>query len=387
MKNIAILLPAMRTGGAEKIFLNFLKTLPNEYKVTVILNRMEGELLDELPSTVTLIEDRLSTFQEIVKQDIKSLKIFHLLKDFLYYIRVKIGKRKEKNYRYLIKRTPAILGIYDCAIAYVGNVSTQIFSLMDRIKARKKIAWIHGETTELFDTKLFEECYRSLDKIYCVSHMTKKHFLDRFPSCRKKTEVYYNPIDKERILQKAEEICAENTLQKEYFNIVTVGRLSPEKGCDMIAEIAEIVYTQCKNIRWYIIGDGTEKERIQHAVKEKELEEVVLCIGNQNNPYPYMAQCDVYVQPSYEEGYSTTICEAGILGKAIIGTTTSGGIREQLIHEETGLIVSPTVTDIASAILRVYNSLELQKRLAENVQLHDFNHEKEIEKIILLLNT
>ena len=82
-------------------------------------------------------------------------------------------------------------------------MSTQIFCLADRINADIKIAWIHGETTELKDTELFTEYYEKIDKIFCVSQVTKSNFLSRFPQCKDKVEVYYNPIYKSEILEKA----------------------------------------------------------------------------------------------------------------------------------------------------------------------------------------
>lgn len=74
-KHIAILLPAMRMGGAEKICLNFLEFLKSDYQLTLILNKKEGELLDNVPSCINIIEDTLFDFIDIVKKDIKELNI------------------------------------------------------------------------------------------------------------------------------------------------------------------------------------------------------------------------------------------------------------------------------------------------------------------------
>ena len=80
-------------------------------------------------------------------------------------------------------------------------MSTQIFCLSDRINADIKIAWIHGETTELKDTELFTEYYEKMDKIFCVFAGGQIEFLSRFPQCKDKVEVYYNPIHKSEILK------------------------------------------------------------------------------------------------------------------------------------------------------------------------------------------
>ena len=384
MKKVALLLPAMRMGGAEKICLNFLKVLNERYDVTLILSKKEGELLKYVPKEIRIMEDRLWNFKYIVKIDIKELNISNLWKDLMYYFKVKSGNDSEKNYRYLIRRTPKIEGHYDCAISYVANVSTQVFNLSDRIDADNKIGWIHGETTEIKNTDYFAKIYNQFDKIFAVSKVTKEHFIERFPCCREITEVYYNPIIPAEILQKAK---LENIsiLKKDQFNIVTVGRLTPEKGMDLIPKIIKKLVKDKYNIHWYIIGEGPERINIETSIQTNEVQKYITMTGNKNNPYPFINRCDLYVQPSYEEGYSTTICEAGILGKAIIGTTSSGGIREQIVDGESGILAEPTVEDITKKIEMLINNKEMKSKLEKNVKEIDFSNSNEFNKIINII--
>lgn len=380
MRHIALLLPGMRMGGAEKICLNFLDYLTKEYKVTMILSTQEGDLLSLVPDCVDIIEDRILNFQEIVKNDIRKIQLKYLWKDFLYYFKVKTGHDSEKNYRYLVSRTRQREEHYDCAISYVANVSTQIFCLADRINADKKIAWIHGETTEIKDTILFSEYYQRFDKIYAVSEITRQHFIARFPQCEKKVEVYYNPIKKIEILEKA---AAKIPFKFDVnvTNIVTVGRFSPEKGMDMIPEITRRLLEEGLKIHWFVIGDGVCMEELIRVIEKKQLNHYITLTGNQINPYPFIKQSDIYVQPSYEEGYSTTICEAGILGKAIIGTTTAGGIREQIEDGVSGLLAEPTPKDIARQISKLIKDEELRYSLEKQVRLRDYSNGNEFYKL------
>lgn len=379
MKHIALLLPAMRMGGAEKICLNFLDYLIKEYKVTMILSDRDGDLLPLIPECVDIIEDRLLDFKEIVKKDIKKLSLRNLWKDFLYYLKVKTGYDSERNYRYLVSRTPPREEYYDCAICYVANVTTQIFCLADRISAGKKIAWIHGETTEIKDTALFSKYYQKFDKIYAVSEVTRSHFIERFPECKMKTDIYYNPIRRAEILEKADEDISYE-FDKSLTNIVTVGRLTPEKGIDMVPEITNLLINAGHKIHWFVIGDGTCKEELWGKIVQCHLNEYITLTGNQLNPYPFIKQCDIYVQPSYEEGYSTTICEAGVLGKAIIGTTTSGGIREQIENGVSGLVSEPTPEGIANNISKLIKDRNLKQNLEKNILLRDYSNNEEFQK-------
>lgn len=371
----------MRIGGAEKIALNFIPYLSEHFDLTVALGKCEGELLSEIPAGVRVIEDRLMSFTEIFKSDLKHLRVAKIFKDIAYYLRLKRGKNSERNYRYLISRTPALSEEFDIAIAYVANVSTEIFSAVDRTRANKKLAWIHGETTELSDTDLFLECYSSFDGIYCVSGVTREHFISRFPTLSDRTDVYYNPQRCDVILKGSRELC-DLPFSNEEFNILSVGRITPEKGYDMIPKMARILLDKGHRVHFYIIGDGSSREEVEKSAAELGVGDAVTLLGTKTNPYPYMKACDVYVQPSYEEGYSTTVCEAGTLGCAIVGTTTSGGIREQVEDGVSALLAKPTPASLADTVERLILDPALRERLKDNIKRIDFSNKDEIKKLI-----
>ena len=381
-KKLAVLLPAMNMGGAEKIAINFLNDLILEYDVSLILNKVEGPLLKDVPKEVKIIEDKLLSFKQIFKSDLKKFKIINIFKDLLYYFKVKLNIKKEKNYYYLIKRTPKLNLNFDYLIGYVANVSTQIFCL-DRLNAQKKIAWIHGETTELYDTKFFGKIYDKFNYIATVSQKTKEHFLNRFPHLDSKTFVYYNPINKDEIINKSKENISFD--KKDNLIITTVARLTWEKGCSLIPTIASNLKKSGLSFTWYLIGNGTEKDLISKKLEELNLLDSVILTGELSNPYPYMKNCDIYVQPSFEEGFSTTICEAGILGCVIVGTTCSGGIYEQLESGVSGEIVDANTTSLTNAILNLVNNKEKYNYIKQNITLVDFSHNKEINKLKNLL--
>ena len=362
----------MRMGGAEKIALNFIPILQKYYEVTVVLNKKEGELLNCIPDGVEVAEDRLLAFGEVVKSDLKHFRIGKLLRDFVYYLKVKLGKNSDRNYRYLVSRTPPMDRHFDVAIAYVANVSTQIFSALDRTNAEKKIAWIHGETTELVDVELYNGCYSKFDKIYCVSGVSKEHFVKKFPSLREKCDIYYNPINREQILQRAEH-TPEVAFDGSYINILSVGRITPEKGYDMVPEITRTLLDRGHTVRFYLIGDGDSVPLVRENMAKFGVEDSVILLGTKANPYPYMRNCDVYVQPSYEEGYSTTICEAAILGCAIVGTTSSGGIREQVEDGVSAILAEPSPEALSDKIESLIVSEDMRINLGVKAKQISFS--------------
>ena len=99
-----------------------------------------------------------------------------------------------------------------------------------------------------------------------------------------------------------------------------------------------------------------------------------------------MKACDIYVQPSYTEGYSTTICEAGMLGKAIVGTKPSGGIYDQITHGEDGLIVDATIDGLTNGIRKLIEDKTLRHQFEKEIQKKNFEGKGEIGKFIDFLN-
>lgn len=384
MKKIAILLPAMRMGGAEKAFLNCLDYLIKDYEINLILNKKEGDLLEFLPENIKIIEDELLNFTDIFYSDLKNKKIINIVKDIIYYAKIKLKIDSEKNYRYLISRTPKIKEKYHCVICYVANVSTQIFSAVDRVNAYKKIAWIHGETTELKDTSLFEKCYKQFDKIYCVSNISKEHFVSRFNSCKEKVDVYYNHINKDEIIEKSKGNI-EYTFDRDKINIVSVGRLSSEKGFDMIPEIIKILDQNNYNIKWYLVGEGFLRKTIEEKIKENNLKDKLILTGNQINPYPFMKNCDIYVQPSYEEGYGLTIIEAAILGKPIIATNVCG-VKEHLLPNSDYMESQPNAVSLYNSIKKLIDDIKFREELITNIKNYNLIGSNEYIKLKKYIN-
>ena len=155
----------------------------------------------------------------------------------------------------------------------------------------------------------------------------------------------------------------------------------------MVPAVTRVLLDRGLSVRWYLIGDGDLRKKLEALIREYQVEENVFLLGTQTNPYGYMRACDIYVQPSYTEGYSTTICEAGILGKAIVGTKPSGGIREQITDGEDGLIVDASVEGLTEGIARLIEDEALRHRFAERIKNRDFEGKGEIEKFLRYLES
>lgn len=386
-KKVAILLPWLKMGGTNKIALNFIKELSMYCDVTLILSEKSGELLEELPSNIHLLVDEMRDFKSILFEDIRKIRTVSIIKDIIYYTKIRIGKDSIDNYYYIVNRNEQICDTeFDCAISYHGQSPERLLNLLYRIRSKKKVVWIHGEMSFSKDKcRRLKKYYEKIDHFFFVSNPTRDSFAKVIPFETSKATVYYNPIDKEAILKKSK-VIFEPQFSKEYINILTVGRISAEKGQDMIPEITRNILDSGYNVRWYIIGDGDMRLELEKQIIAKDVENNVFLLGVKTNPYCYMNACDIYIQPSYTEGYSTTICEAGILGKAIVGTKPSGGIRDQITDGVDGLIVDATVDGLTDGIMKLLKNEALKKQFEILIQKKNFEGKGEIKKFLEYLS-
>lgn len=382
-KKVAILLPWLKMGGTNKVAIRFMAELVQFCDVTLILSQNVGELLDDIPEGVRVVIDEMIPFREMFKKDMKDFRIDYVLCDLIYYLKVKTGHDNIDNYRYIVERHPYIVeDKFDCAISYHGQSPERLLNLLYRIHSKKKAVWIHGEMSFSEDKcRRLQKYYHFVDHFFFVSKPTQKSFSKVISFDEAKATVYYNPIDKEEIIKKAQLSCIPQ-FSANYQNILTVGRISSEKGQDMIPAITRKLLDKGYVVRWYIIGDGNMRSKIEELIKKYDVSDRVIILGTQTNPYCFMKACTIYVQPSYTEGYSTTICEAGMLGKAIIGTKPSGGIRDQITDGEDGLIVDATVDGITEGIMELLNNTNIRRNFEENILKKNFEGKGEIKKFL-----
>ena len=186
-----------------------------------------------------------------------------------------------------------------------------------------------------------------------------------------------NICDREHILQGADAFVPEG-FSGAAAQIVTVGRLAPEKGPDLALEACRLLREEGRNIVWHWVGDGPMMEKARAEVKRLGLEDCFRLEGDQQNPYPYIKNAGIYVQPSYYEAYSTTVTEARVLAKPIV-TTAVGGMEDQLTDGITGSIVPISARALAEAIGALLDREETARTFTENLQKEAVGGNEELD--------
>lgn len=170
------------------------------------------------------------------------------------------------------------------------------------------------------------------------------------------------------------------------FNIVSIGRLAKQKAFDLAIQACAILVKKGYKIKWYVVGDGGEREYLQTLIKEYKLEEIFILLGQHKNPYPYLAQATVFAQTSLFEGLGTTVLEAKVLNKPIVSTNFPS-IYSMIEDENTGLIAEMNAECIAAKIERLIVDENLRIRFSKNLRMKINNDKMDsLQKVYDLFN-
>ena len=362
MKKWFFLLSSMNVGGVEKAFLGLLSTLSSEEnEVHLGLVSKKGGLLSQLPKTVHVHE--INVYQQYWRYindpplwTIKALlKEWHLWEAFIHlllYVHFKLTGSRYWFYRYLLRNEPMMPESFDVAVAFAGPSQMIDYYIYNKVCAKEKYGWIHFDISKFgIDAGMTAKIYKTYKKIFVVSEEARQIFINRFPQFTDKTEVRYNVVPKDQIRQMAE---TGPTFADDYHGcrILTVGRISKEKGQRLAIEALGILKKKNLDVKWYFVGEGTDLGFCKKLVEKQGLSDDVVFLGLQTNPYGYMRDCDLYVQPSLHEGFCITLAEALCFDHPIV-TTDFTGAKEQLKGRPKYFITkNMTAEDLALTIVR-----------------------------------
>ncbi|MGL5351143.1 MAG: glycosyltransferase [Cetobacterium sp.] len=379
MKKIAIVTRQMVMGGVEKVLIDMINSLPGyKYEIDLYVMAKGGELEKEIPSRVNVISiygDENKVLDKIKKR-IKKFRIIESVKiAFFYLVALKFCKYGYEQEKWLAKTIEKPEKEYDIAIAYHTPDSFSVIFVHDYLVAKKKIGWIHSDMS-VYKNRIinYKKYYKLFDSIYCISKDTKNKFLEVYPELKKKVSIFYNIINEKQIINNSEKIgFVDNDFKGK--RILTVGRLSREKNQIIIPEVLEKLLLDGYNLKWYLIGEGQERELLEKKINEKKLENFLILLGNKNNPYPYFKECDIYVQISKFEGYCTTITEAKLFRKPIVATNFTS-IKEQIIDGVTGIIIENNIENIYLGIKKILDDEILSKSISKNLSKEKKNSKR-----------
>tara|TARA_R110001583_G_scaffold107620_1_gene256224 strand:- start:8126 stop:9277 length:1152 start_codon:yes stop_codon:yes gene_type:complete len=383
MKRISFVIESLHHGGAEKSLITLLNLLDyNILQVDLILFKKGGEFEKFVPKEVTIRYKDPFQKINIIKKTYFRLK-FWLIKNYMNKKKLHDAQIYWKVFGKYIEKHQLI---YDVAIAYNQGLSTYYVS--DKINASKKYAWLNTDYRKAGYVAAFDYAmYSKYKKIICVSKENESSFNKANDLIGKILPTYIIKDITDSLLVK--KMSLENTdfkMDINQINILTVGRLAKAKGIHLAIEACKILKSKGIKLKWYVIGEGPERNELEKRINQYNLENSFLLLGYKENPYPYIKACDIYTQTSLFEGLGLTVIEATILQKPIV-TTNFPTASSIITNNETGLICEMNAQSIAENILFYINDQKLKDKVVFNLsKLKNNDKEKSLETFNRLIS-
>ena len=368
MKKILIVNNNLDMGGIQKSLINLLKEIHNDYNVTLLLFSKSGALLSDVPNDVEIIEpNKCYRMLGLTRAELRRYPLLFIMKFFLMKVGAVSSRRSAMKLLGLFQKK--IYG-YDAAFSYSHLPHHKYFSngcgdfVLDKVACKNKICLIHCDLNSGCMTVENNAEYSEFDKIACCSESVKKRFIQGSNVEESKVYTLRNFYDLDIVdLAKKDPYYYDGS----FVNLLTVARLSPEKG---IEQAIEALYaTRRKDIRYYIIGDGPQRELLVDKIANYNMKDQVYMVGEQANPYRYMRNADYLLVPSLHEAAPMVFDEAKILGLPVISTNTTSA--HEMITNDSGI-----VCEDFSVLESVLKKLKKEEKIEEILLTNEAQHKQ-----------
>ena len=395
---IFIAIHYLEIGGAERSLIGLLNVIDtNKYDVDLFVYQHTGEFMQLIPKKIHLLKEnkRYASIESPMKQVLKRGYLDIILARLWAHWKCRSYMKKNKLsdgasiFQYVANAVTPLLpslhenGKYDLAISFL----TPHNIVIDKVKSGKKIAWIHTDYSTIkvnADQEL--KVWEKYDYIASISDEVTTAFLKTFPLLKNKIVLIENILSSVFVLVQAtlKDVSKEMETEEKMIKLCSVGRFSYPKNFDNIPYMCKKILEQGVQVKWFIIGYGSDEKLIKERIQEYKMEQNVILLGKKTNPYPYIKACDIYVQPSRYEGKAVTVREAQILCKPVV-ITDFPTAKSQLQDGVDGLIVSLDNDAAAKGIADFLRNTALQQSFINYMQTHDYGNEKEVNKVYSLM--
>jgi glycosyltransferase involved in cell wall biosynthesis len=316
-KHIALFLPSLRGGGAEKVMVNLaLGFVEQGLKVDLVLAKAEGPYLSRVPEEVRVV-------------DLGARRVLYSLPGLVRYLRRERPQAmlSALNYANIVAIWAKLLARVQTHLV-VSEHNTLSCSTQNASSVRVKLLPL-----------LIKIFYPYADAVVAVSHGVAEDLITMTGLPMEKVKVIYNPVITPELFAKAEE-----PLDHPWFRpgeppvVLGVGRLTKQKDFPTLIRAFALVRKE-RPARLMILGEGEERPKLETLARELGIEEDFVLPGFVENPYKYMKRASAFVLSSRWEGLPTVLIEALALGVPVISTNCPSGPAEILEHGKWGCLV------------------------------------------------
>lgn len=336
-RKITFLMRNLETGGVERAFITLAYQLASDRcDVTLVLFAAEGQLIADIPPEVRVLD--LGETASVRGKPVRLARVINGLRHHLTTSRpdLVISAKEQCNLSALIARS------------LIRSSTTKI-----AISRHEPVASPLGESSMMIRF-LYRTLYRQADAIVSVSDGIAREIRTLLPrQFHSRVHTIYNPVIGPRFHKQAHEEPADWPHDaSEVF--VGVGRLSAEKGFDMLIDAFSRVATPAR--RLVLVGDGPERRALELRAELLGVKPLIRFVGTARNALPYIRKADCIVVPSRYEGFGMVLVEALALRRPIIATDCPVGPREILADGRLGALVPPDNPEALAAAMSTYAS-------------------------------
>jgi len=330
--NILFYIPKLHNGGAERITINMLRALDKtKFNISLAVITKEGEYFHLVPSFVKVYDLKSSkTILSILKLrklilEIKSDIVFStLIRSHIILDHVLLGIKKRP---YMVLRSP---------------------TSPKQLLSHKKLSFLKRI--------LLQKAYSNADLILAQTPEMKKELVKYHKINEDKIQVFINILDTDFIDEQIKDI--ENPFDCQKVNVVAAGRLSYEKGFDVLIKSFKKVVEQKSSFVLHILGnDCGEGDHLKDMTKELDLENNIKFWDYQKNPYKFFFFSDLFVLPSRREGLPNAVLENLYLKKPVIATKCTPFMDQMIKDGENGFLVKVEDQEALSKAILNYKNI------------------------------
>ena len=373
-RKVFIAIHQLNIGGAQKALISALNAI--DYEANDVTLYVRKDRLDLLPSVNENVSEIIIN-KDHTKYYRKPYTAFMTGVVFLKkLLKIDTEKTEEKIRNYIVKSQIKYEKkhyfsdgkVYDVAVSYIQDYTAK--SVAQNVVAKKKVVFYHGSTDPLHSVNA--DIFADFDKIYCVSNGAMQTVKEFYPEYVDKFDYIDNFVDAQSIREKSDEFIPD--FDNEKIILCTCGRMTEEKGFDLAVNAAEILKNKGIDFKWYFVSDGRCRADIEKLIENTGLKDNIVITGILDNPYPYIKNCDIYIQPSYEESFGLTIYEAMILEAPIVSTATIGA-KDIITDKEDALLCDISAKSLADNIQTLINNKDLLEKIKSKLSCKDYSND------------
>lgn len=370
MKKIVFMMPFFQTGGIERTLLNAVKALHKDYKIKLII--------DQNPVPCRIYDDlkKLNVSITILSQN------YVIPPKPKRFLKRKIWRFKHRKFLKLKKENPLkqISKICQNADLIVDFFSSSQSAVLKKLNLPiPQICWYHcsikaAQHYKLFDFRKNYKKIVGLTKIFCDELKLL------YPEC----DIIHinNPIDIELIIKESQKKLPQELINQPYF--ASVARLAEDKDNEtLIYAYNKFLQKTNSKTKLYLIGTGNKKDYLNQIVHNLKLEEHILFLGNQSNPYPFMKNAKACILSSESEASPCVLIESMICETLPVCSDCPTGPKELLDNGNRGILFPVKDIDKLAEILEQIDTglIDInayQKNWGAYVQQLSFSYFKKI---------